>query len=408
MPPGQSVAGYAGSDPFKRDQRNVNTPTGSTPPLTPAPSHRPTSVSLFSGSGGLDLGAERAGVDLRVAVETSPHACETLRLNFPSTKVLHGDVRDYCYDDLMRAGVPEDLDLVIGGPPCTPFTQLKPASHFGADQRTAHLLFDYFRIVDLLCPRAFILENVPGLIRGRFRTLFDAFLERSMSGGYNVFTKVLDAADFGVPQHRKRVFVVGIRGAATAWFTWPDPSHGPSSCNGDSWVTAGEALEGLLPPESEIDASGRRSSRGTEVLKDFAPGENERTRRRRQGASSAELAKLFATRNRKLDPAAPSPTVLARSETGVHWTTSEPLRNDQLKRLQGFPDSFHFVGPPAKVRAQIGNAVPPLLAQQLAWHTLVALRLAEEPWPEEEMPPSTRTSGAAPRFQRPEQMALFA
>src|SRR4051794_21231426 len=189
-------------------------------------SQRPA-ISLFSGAGGLDLGVEQAGFSVRAAVEYDADACESLRANFPATAVLEGDIRQIETGELLRrAGLRRgEPELLIGGPPCTPFSK----SGYWIEQKRrgldpeASLLEHYIRILDEARPRMFLLENVFALAYSNHnREWLDFLLESFARLGYSVTQETVLAADFGVPQRRQRLIIVGSLEGAPAM---PTPTH---------------------------------------------------------------------------------------------------------------------------------------------------------------------------------------
>ena len=224
-------------------------------------------VSLFSGAGGLDLAVERGDAEplvgddpgnelLRVAVATDYNepALRTLRANFSRTATLSGDIREVPTSEILgAAGLrPKEPVLLVGGPPCTPFSK----SGFWLEQKresrdpNASLLDEYVRVVREARPEAFILENVQGLTYKTHKAQFDRLLRGLGDLGYNPQWRVLLAADYGVPQLRRRVFVVGRRDGEK--FEFPEPTHAGWSEHSRSFdsskiphVTASQAFEGL-------------------------------------------------------------------------------------------------------------------------------------------------------------------
>ncbi len=338
-------------------------------------------VSLFSGAGGLDLGVELAGYQVRAAVERYADATLTMEKNFPhlASAVIKSDILAIPTSDIMRAaGLRRAArpDLLVGGPPCTPFSK----SGFWLDWKRsgldpeASLLQAYTRVLREAQPRKFILENVYALTFGNqaSKGAYDRLLREIDQAGYNYRAKVLNAADYGVAQSRPRLFVIGARKDE------PQPEH-PAPSHGGSWerratgnpdrphVTSGEALDGLVTdPEPEEVLRGRYRH----LLADIPPGDNYLYYTVERGHPDPQ----FAWRSRfwsfllKLDPARPSPTIQAQPGSNVgpfHWTNRR-LRLAELKRLFTFPDDFDFVGSRASAQYMIGNSVPPQLAQRVA------------------------------------------
>ena len=241
-------------------------------------------VSLFSGAGGLDLAVERADAEplasgdpgsglLRVSVATDYNepALQTLKANFHDTRTLTGDIREVPTEEILAtAGLrSKEPVLVVGGPPCTPFSK----SGFWLEQKresrdpNASLLDEYVRVVRDSRPEAFILENVQGLTYKTHKAQFERLLRGLGELGYNPQWKVLLAADYGVPQLRRRVFVVGRRDGER--FEFPEPTHSGWSehtrtvdASKIPHVTAAQAFEGLpLRPRRASRRPARRGDR---------------------------------------------------------------------------------------------------------------------------------------------------
>ncbi|WP_409431029.1 DNA cytosine methyltransferase [Mycobacterium sp. SMC-16] len=337
-------------------------------------------ISLFSGAGGLDLGAEQAGFKVRAAVERDKDAALTMEKNFDSlaSPVIQNDILDTPTSDILKAAglrKGQRPDLLLGGPPCTPFSK----SGFWLEWKRAgldpdaSLLQAYTRVLREARPRAFVLENVYALTYNNTasRPALTRLLREIDEAGYDCNLEVLNAADFGVPQARPRLFIVGApKGNPTP--THPDPTHGGrwerrhTGRADRPHVTAGEALQGLVSdPEREEVHRGQYGH----LLAEIPPGGNYLHYTEERGHRDPQ----FAWRSRywsfllKLDPNKPSPTIQARPGPNVgpfHWENRR-LRVAEVKRLFTFPDSFELVGTRASVQAQLGNSVPPLLSQHV-------------------------------------------
>jgi DNA (cytosine-5)-methyltransferase 1 len=350
-------------------------------------------ISLFSGAGGLDLGIEAAGFSTVAAVEWDEDAADTMEKNAPSyfaglEEVVRGDLYPLAAgsdggittrDILRSAGLSlrNRPDLLVGGPPCVAFSKSGfwlEWKRAGVDP-AASLLQAYTRVLGEARPRYFILENVYALTFNNTasRPAFDRLLREIESAGYKWTWKVLNAADHGVPQARPRLFVVGCRKgddlpelpAATHHGQWERRRSGEEGAL--PHVTTGEALDGLVThPEPEEVVRGRWGH----LLPKVPPGDNYLYFTEERGHSDP----IFEWRSRywsfllKLDPNRPSPTIQAQPGPNVgpfHWD-SRRLRVPELRRLFTFPDDFEFVGRRASVQAQIGNSVPPRLAERVA------------------------------------------
>jgi DNA (cytosine-5)-methyltransferase 1 len=339
-----------------------------------------TAISLFSGAGGLDLGAHAAGYEVRAAVEIDGDAADTMEKNFSSlaSPVIRRSILEVPTREILRAaGLKgrERPELLIGGPPCTPFSK----SGFWLDWKRAgldpdaSLLQAYTRVLAEAKPRAFVLENVYALTYNNkaSRPAFERLLKEIDEAGYVYRWKVLNAADYGVAQSRPRLFVIGVP-KRNKLPEHPDPTNGGSwerratGLAGTGHVTTGEALKGLpdIPEEGETVAG-----KYGHLLPEIPPGENYLHYTAERGHKDP----LFEWRSRywsfllKLSPDKPSPTIQAQPGPYVgpfHWENRR-LRVPEIKRLFGFPDDFELVGRRASIQAQLGNCVPPPLAAQV-------------------------------------------
>jgi DNA (cytosine-5)-methyltransferase 1 len=351
-----------------------------------------SAISLFSGAGGLDLGIERAGFRTLAAVEWNEDAADTMAKNGPAffpdlQEVLRADLYPLATAasggvtarDLLRAGGfrgRERPDLLVGGPPCVAFSK----SGFWLDWKrdgvdpAASLLQAYTRVLSEVKPRFFILENVYALTfdNKASRPAFTRLLREIEEAGYVHRWQVLNAADYGVPQARPRLFIVGCRKGGRVP-ELPEPTHHgrwerrKTVAGHLPHVTSGQALTGLISePEPEEVVRGQWGH----LLPEIPPGENYLHFTEERGHPQP----IFKWRSRywsfllKLDPDKPSPTIQAQPGPNVgpfHWENRR-LRVSELRRLFTFPDDFTFVGRRASVQAQLGNSVPPLLAEQVA------------------------------------------
>lgn len=351
-----------------------------------------TAISLFSGAGGLDLGVEAAGFNVGTAVEWDKDAVATMQRNSRRFFRQLGDVlREDLYPlatgqsggvstkDILRSaglGKRERPDLLVGGPPCVAFSK----SGFWLDWKregvdpAASLLQAYTTVLAEARPRFFMLENVYALTFNNkaSRPAFERLLSEIEGAGYRSHWRVLHAADFGVPQARPRLFVLGAaKGEALPDF--PEPTHhgtweGRATRGGPMpHVTAGQALQGLTTSEEPGE---RVNGKWGHLLEEIPPGDNYLFFTEKRGHDKP----LFEWRSRywsfllKLSPDAPSPTIQAQPGPNIgpfHWDNRR-LRVPELRRLFTFPDQFEFTGGRASVQSQIGNSVPPLLASVVA------------------------------------------
>lgn len=345
----------------------------------------PTLVSLFAGAGGLDVGLERAGFHTLAAADFDKVCAETLRFNqsrripvdgarsrfhLEGAKILHADVADLRAADF---GVPEgeELDLVAGGPPCQPFSSA--GSQLGLDDPRGTLFQQFARLVRELRPRMVLFENVRGLVTARGPSghpggALELVREALEEAGYATRCALLNAADFGGPQRRVRLFIIGSRLPVLPEF--PEATHAETAAGGlfddvKPWVTLGQFLSSMPPPADQDVVRPSPQLRGQlrhvpdgSGLK--SPGVKETTRPGghwgyKQGTFVADLQR-------------PARTVTAA--TTQDWVR---LRDGSLRRLtlaecaglQGFPREWVFAGTKASQFRQVGNAVPAVFGEAL-------------------------------------------
>jgi DNA (cytosine-5)-methyltransferase 1 len=339
-------------------------------------------VSLFSGCGGLDLGMQWAGFKTRLAVELDQCTSKSYRVNFGDAQVDVGRVEDVSETRLKESAGNGDIDLVFGGPPCPPFSKsrfYRADKPRGIDDPLAKsTLGGYLRVIRAIQPRMFLFENVKGFAYKPHRPALDWLVTSAKELGYEVSWRVLNAADFGVPQIRERFILVGSK---VGEFDWPEPTHCATGDGGTGprpWVTAGEAIGDL--PTAEVSAIPGHFAGGKhhELLKAVPPGANYLYFTAKRGYP----APIFKWRSRywsfllKLSPDMPSWTIQARRSNNMgpfHWQ-SRILTVREVARLQTFPDEFLLCGTAEQQWRQIGNAVPPLLAERLGHSLMSKLR----------------------------------
>lgn len=322
----------------------------------------PVCVDLFCGCGGLSTGLLDAGIDVRLGVDFDAPSIATFDLNHRprGSKSLNADVRELTGAKLLKlAGAP--VQLLVGGPPCQPFS-VAGKRRAMADGR-GDLIFEFVRLLDETRAEAFIFENVPNLrtvAKGKVLTdLLTAFTEV----GYSADLAILLAADYGVAQMRKRLFIVGRRDGQT--IPMPPPgTHAPQANRRPPYVTARSVLADLPDvgtPEAEEVANHEPTFHSEPMLAAFAtlaPGTREPK-----------------SRHDRLHPERPSYTL--RAGTGnfspmrpVHYKYDRVLSVRESARVQSFPDDFHWPDEQARLQQyrQVGNAVPPLLARAVGEH----------------------------------------
>lgn len=351
--------------------------------------NRPSVLSLFTGAGGLDLGFHAAGLKTAVAVEMDAHCCRTLRANqgkaHPWT-VLEDRVEHVSSEAILAAArlAPGEADVLIGGPPCQPFSKSGYWSRGDSgrlqDPR-ANTLAEYVRVLGDTRPRAFLLENVSGLAyTGKeegFAFLLDAIrgINKKFGTRYQVSAQVLNAAWYGVPQTRERIILIGSRDGRPFHFPAPlfherEAASGPllGLLDGQQgYRTAWDALGDLGDPEDLEETAVR--GRWADLLPSIPEGGYYL-----HHTDRGQGLPLFGWRRRywsfllKLSKRRPSWTLTAQPGPAIgpfHWKNRR-LARKELLRLQTFPDGYHVTGSLGDVQRQVGNAVPSLLGEVLA------------------------------------------
>lgn len=336
-------------------------------------------IGLFSGAGGLDVGAKHAGARVIRAVEIDKDSVATLRANFPDLRVDHDDIASLSFLEHQSVRGPK---IIIGGPPCQPFSKngywVKNENRL-IEHDPRNMLSEFLRAVEEAKPTGFLFENVESLLHPTNKHVVESFLEMAAALGYRCTLYRANSADYGVPQKRKRVFIFGVRKYGRAAPPAPKPTH-----------SATPELDGLKPYEGVI-----KFIKGFDSKKYFEPSEITTA-----GTYAHELANVPPGRNymalahlegyegrtfraggrfwnflQKLHPDQPSITIAAQPGPWVgpfHWS-SRRLRVPEIASIQTFPKDYKFVGNRRSVQKQIGNAVPCLLGEAMVRHLIESL-----------------------------------
>lgn len=374
------------------------------------------SLDLFAGCGGMSLGFEYAGFNSVAMIEEDAWACETLMANFPKSKIIQSDINNIDPKELKKNL--KTIDVIIGGPPCQGYSLCRNPKESINDPRNK-LLFNFFDYVEVFNPKMFVVENVANLFRvknkdGEFvRDILQGITENL---GYKFYINVLDATNFGVPQKRKRTFIVGSKIDLENPF--PEPTH---SANNDSllkktptiydaiydlpMISAGEGAEIMEYEKNAKSSYAKNLRKGSKnVLNHKAMNHTKRLIERfeqmgvKQKLSELDKkyhpkkrntqeisSKLYDQNNRRQDYNDQCGTITASFYANfIHPESHRNFTPREGARIQSFPDKFIFKGKPTTVSRsllrkegrideihlsqynQIGNAVPPLLAENIA------------------------------------------
>lgn len=337
-------------------------------------------IDLFSGAGGMSLGAIQAGIKVICAVENCPHASATYRLNFPDVQVL-GDIRGLTELPRKPDGA---LSVLFGGPPCQGFSTSNQRTRNGANPNN-WLFLEFLRMVKLWEPDWVVMENVKGIVETEGGRFLRAAIYELKDAGYTVDHQLLNAVNFGVPQRRTRAFIVGSRNGAK--FAFPGPTS-------DRLFTVKDAIGDL--PALENGARIDRLPYGVEEASAYArtlrngmttvtgnlvtrnaphileryehvpPGGNWENIPVDQLCNYKDRTRCHTGIYRRLDPAEPSVVIgNYRKNMLVHPKENRGLSVREAARLQAIPDSFGFVGSIGFQQQQVGNMVPTPLAHAL-------------------------------------------
>jgi len=323
-------------------------------------------VSLFSGGGGLDLGFHQAGFETALATDLDGQSCETMKTNKPrylpeSATVLKADIRL-----LDKRLLPTNVDLVIGGPPCQAFSAFgrRAGGAAGRLDDRGTLFKAFADLIAHLSPKAFVFENVRGILATNKGEDWSAVRKEFAKIGYTLSYKLLDACDYGIPQHRERLFLVGH--SAEIEFLFPAPIFGPDSESGLPHTTIGRAIHDLQQPAALLATLGLTGGKYAGLLGEVPRGGNYLHFTAQRGYPNP----VFAYRSRfsdflyKADPEKPLKTIIAspgKYSGPFHWD-GRTFSIEEYRRIQGFPDDYNFTGTRAQVVSQIGNSVSPFVA----------------------------------------------
>lgn len=323
---------------------------------------KPTAVDLFCGAGGLSLGFERAGFKILLATDFDRYCGETYNKNFPHIPFIKGDVAKLSAKVIRDIIGSSHVNVLLGGPPCQGFSTIgnrassDPKKREREDRR--NMLFrEYIRILKQLKPDYFVMENVKGMLTLQGGEFFIKMLKKFRQSGYkNIDYRLLNAADYGVPQIRHRVFLIGNRLGQEVSF--PEPTHS------NKHVTVGQVIRDLI----------NKKNVPNHIVLSHGPTNIERYKLIPEGGRLPEhnlpvhlFRKNFGNTFKRLHRERPALTMVpGHNAFPIHPVLHRSLTPREAARIQGFPDNIIFEGPRQSQCSQIGNAVPPLLAQRVA------------------------------------------
>ncbi len=325
-------------------------------------------IDLFCGAGGLSLGFNRAGFENVFAVDSNLGFARTYKRNFPEHKLIVEDVRNIDNDRILELAETKEIDVIVGGPPCQGFSIAGNIGRTFLDDERNRLFKDFVRFVQCLKPKMFVMENVAAMathMKGKtIKRIVAAFQEAGC--GYKVKYEVLNSVEYGVAQERRRIVIVGVRSDLETEFFYPKKrkliltvkdviGDLPKLFSGQKSDipnhVAMEHSEQMLEKMSYVKDGGDRS----DIPEEIRP-------------KSGDVRKYIRYNSKK-----PSVCVTGDMRKIFHYEQNRALTARELARIQSFPDDFIFEGTSLQIQQQIGNAVPPKLAYQIALQVREAL-----------------------------------
>lgn len=349
-------------------------------------------IDLFAGVGGLSYGfAHNGNFKIIMANELEKDIAKAYILNHPTVNMIQGDICELTETQIREATNGESIDIIVGGPPCQSYSTLGKRQ---MDTR-AHLFEQYCRILSVVQPKLFLFENVSGLLSMQNGTLIEVIKKKFSELGYDVKCKLLNAVNYGVPQYRERVILVGMKNQNT--FEYPKPTHGPcllpyltvedAFSDLPSLKSGEESTEYGSEPRNDFQRYLRANS--TTLTENKAPKNGEHLIRIMEalpdGGSKDDLPEEIRPKSgygntyAKMWWKKPAPTVTRNFATPsssrcVHPRDSRAMTTREGARLQSFPDDYKFYGSHTTRNLEIGNAVPPLLSIALAEKVAEAMK----------------------------------
>lgn len=321
-------------------------------------------IDLFSGAGGLGLGFEQAGFKNLFSIEYNKNAAETYRYNFPKNNLIEKDIRKISNEKIKQLANKNNVDVIIGGPPCQGFSMAGNIGRKFIDDERNKLFKEFVRVVNILKPKMFVMENVARMETHNHGNTIKEISSEFEKIGYDVKFKILNAVNYEVPQNRRRIFIVGTTGQN---FEFPKESN--------KRISVKEAID---------DLPKLKSGENSNIPNHFAMNHSKQMLKKmsyiKDGGDRSQIPKDLRPKSgdsRKYIRYAsdkPSVTVTGDMRKIFHYSQNRALTPRELARLQTFPDNFVFMGNSISIQQQIGNAVPPKLAFSMAKQVMKSLK----------------------------------
>ena len=329
--------------------------------------NKPTVIDLFCGAGGLSYGFEKAGFNVLLGVDSDENAIKTFNLNHKNSKGICKDIKSLSVKEIKELVKNKKIDIIVGGPPCQGFSMA--GKRRPNDPRNS-LFREYLRIVENLKPKVFIMENVRGLLSMKNeegKKVIDIILDEFNKAGYNATVQKVNTADYGVPQKRHRIFIIGIKNSSSLNFSFPEQTYSKTgvSKNGKK-IKSWNNVKNILIEKERVDKNLFYSEK---LINGFKRRE-ENNKKRNIGFGWSFI-----------NPDEPSYTISARywkdgAEALIKYDEKNirMLSSVECALIQSFPKKYKFVGNKKEIYSQIGNAVPPVMAEKIAKNIYAGLK----------------------------------
>lgn len=338
--------------------------------------NKPKILDLFCGCGGLSLGFENAGFEVALAIDIWKDAIETYNKNHSKPVAICKDIHELDNKYLRDLSQKENIVGVIGGPPCQGYSTV--GTRDVNDPRN-HLYLEYCRVVEAIKPKFFVIENVKGLLTLNNGMFKEDIIERFSKLGYNISFKVLNASNYGVPQNRQRVFFVGLKDEE---FDFPEEkNYKVSTFEALSDLPSLDIMEGCLDiypyKDNEVNEYQKMMRKDSDMI--YNHNETKHTEQTKNiismikdGGRISDLpeeywgVRKYNKAFQRMNSKEPSHTIDTGHRNYFHYKENRVPSVRECARIQSFPDKFVFIGAKTSQYKQVGNAVPPLLAQEIA------------------------------------------
>lgn len=341
-----------------------------------------TAIDLFSGAGGLHIGFENAGFEIKLCIDNNDLVEKTHRRNFPNIPMINRDINQVPTGEIKEYLADGGVDIIIGGPPCQGFSTIghrassNPVKRAEKDPRN-ELVLTYARIIKEIQPKFIVMENVRGILTLEGGAYLQNVLNILTKAGYNAEYKLINMADYGVPEIRERVIIIGNRIGLPVSFPAPDHSDNPSD-NLPAWEKCWDVLKDLvdMPDNPSFNhVALKHTPKNIERYKLIPEGG-----RLPEDKLPADLyRKNFGNTYKRLDRNRPALTMVPGNDAfPIHPTLNRSLTVREAARIQTFPDSMIFEGNRRQQGHQVGNAVPPVFSKKLAEFIIKQIEIAKK------------------------------